>query len=172
MLFIDKIIKDKIGRREKFKLTRKNNSTKGRRYRFLKSSYLIYVNLFYYVTNTQLGWYSGLKINKLITHCFFFIIKKQKKCFMPILQFFHFLKKWKNLKERLKLKQVTSKRKTKKKFNILNIKKHKFKIFQIKTTLFFHFYPLLKFKRCNKKEKVEKMLKSHYQKFKLFKKGA
>jgi hypothetical protein len=58
---------------------------------------------------------------------------------MPILQFFHFLKKWKNLKERLKLKQVTSNRKTKKKFNILNIKKHKFKIFQIKQLYFFIF---------------------------------
>ena len=151
MFLRGKIKSDKIGRKVKLKMSRENNSTKARRSRFLKSSYLIYVNLFYYITNTQLGWYSGVKINKRITHCFFFIIKK-KKSFMPILQFFHFLKKWKNLKEKLKLKQLISNIKKKKKFQILNIKKHKFKIFQIKTTLFFHFYPLLKFKRCNKKK--------------------
>jgi hypothetical protein len=98
MLFIGKIKKDQIGRREKFKLTRKNNSTKGRRYRFLKSSYLIYLNLFYYFTNTQLGRYSGLKINKLITHCFFFIIKK--KMFYADFTIFPFFEEMEKFKKR------------------------------------------------------------------------
>ena len=122
MLLRGKIKSDKIGRKVKLKMSRENNSTKARRSRFLKSSYLIYVNLFYYITNTQLGWYSGVKINKRITHCFFFIIKK-KKSFVPILQFFHFLKKWKNLKEKLKLKQVISNIKKKKKFPNIKHKK-------------------------------------------------
>ena len=97
-------------------MSRENNSTKARRSRFLKSSYLIYVNLFYYITNTQLGWYSGVKINKRITHCFFFIIKK--KIFYADFTIFSFFEEMEKFKRETKTKTSNLKYKKKKKFQI------------------------------------------------------